>query len=217
MRYILSLLVVVAVAPLFAQTDKSIKPLPAEVPQGGTKAGTTSAAKATAVTRAVVIGISDYREPLIPDLRFADRDAEAFANWLRSSEGCALPDSSIRLLTNTQATTAQMIMAMDWLIEASKPGDRAFIYFSGHGDVERVTKFGLGFLLSHDSPPAVYGAGAFSLQYLQAILSTLSENEVQVFMITDACRAGKLAGSDVHGTQVTATRLSQQVGQHLGE
>jgi len=101
MRYILSLLVVVAVAPLFAQTDKSIKPLPAEVPQGGTKAGTTSAAKATAVTRAVVIGISDYREPLIPDLRFADRDAEAFAHWLRDPEGCALPDSSIRLLSPT--------------------------------------------------------------------------------------------------------------------
>jgi Caspase domain/Tetratricopeptide repeat len=166
-------------------------------------------------TRAVVIGISDYREPLIPDLRFADRDARAFADWLRSAEGLALPDSSIRLLANQQATTAQMIVNLDWLIEASKPGDRAFIYFSGHGDVERVTKFNLGYLLSYDSPPAVYGAGAFSLQYLQAILSTLSENDVQVFIITDACRAGKLAGNGVSGTQVTATQLSQQFANEI--
>ncbi len=32
-------------------------------------------------TRAVVIGISDYQDPAIPDLRFADR---GFANFLRS-------------------------------------------------------------------------------------------------------------------------------------
>ena len=30
-------------------------------------------------TRAVVVGISDYQDNAIPDLRFADRDAEAFA------------------------------------------------------------------------------------------------------------------------------------------
>ncbi len=167
-------------------------------------------------TRAVVIGISDYREPLIPDLRFADRDAQAFADWLRSAKGgLALPDSSIRLLVNQKATTAQMIVNLDWLIEASKPGDRAFIYFSGHGDVERVTKFNRGYLLGSDSPPAVYGAGAFSLDYLQDILSTLSENDVQVFIITDACRAGKLAGNTVNGTQVTATQLSQQFANEI--
>ncbi len=166
-------------------------------------------------TRAVVIGISDYREPLIPDLRFADRDAQAFADWLRSPQGLALPDSSIRFLANQQATTAQMIVNLDWLIEASKPGDRAFIYFSGHGDVERVTKYNRGYLLSYDSPPAVYGAGAFSLNYLQDILSTLSENVVQVFIITDACRAGKLAGSNAGGTQATAAQLAQQFANEI--
>ena len=35
-------------------------------------------------TRAVVVGISDYQDVGIPDLRFADRDAQAFANFLRS-------------------------------------------------------------------------------------------------------------------------------------
>ena len=32
-------------------------------------------------TRAVVIGITDYHDKDIPDLRFADRDAEAYANY----------------------------------------------------------------------------------------------------------------------------------------
>ncbi|MBK9017596.1 MAG: caspase family protein [Saprospiraceae bacterium] len=200
-----------AAFPILAQTE-----LPPGAGKGATPLSPAHALTLSpSVTRAVVIGISDYREPLIPDLRFADRDAQAFADWLRSPEGLALPDSSIRFLANKEATTAQMIVNLDWLIEASKPGDRAFIYFSGHGDVERVTKFNLGYLLSYDSPPAVYGAGAFSLQYLQAILSTLSENDVQVFIITDACRAGKLAGNSVNGTQVTATQLSQQFANEI--
>ena len=35
-------------------------------------------------TFAVVIGISDYQDPKIPDLRYAHRDAEAFALFLTS-------------------------------------------------------------------------------------------------------------------------------------
>jgi hypothetical protein len=38
----------------------------------------------SSTTRAVVVGISDYQHPAIPDLRFPDRDAEAFANFLHS-------------------------------------------------------------------------------------------------------------------------------------
>lgn len=33
----------------------------------------------TSNTYAVVVGISDYQDPAIPDLRFADKDAEALA------------------------------------------------------------------------------------------------------------------------------------------
>ncbi len=166
-------------------------------------------------TRAVVVGISDYSEDLIPDLRYAHKDAIAFANWLRSPAGGGLPDGHIKLLTDKNATTANMIMAMDWLIDESRPGDRAFIHFSGHGDVERVTRFSNGYLLTYDSPSSVYGAGAFSLRYLQDILATLSENGVRVVMVTDACRSGKLAGSAVNGAQITATRLSQQFANEI--
>ncbi len=166
-------------------------------------------------TYAVVVGISDYQEPLIPDLKYADRDAVAFAKWLRSPAGGCVPEENIFLHTNEAATNAQIIMSLDWLIEESKEGDRAFIYFSGHGDVERVTKFNNGYLLGYDSPPAVYGAGAFAVNYLKDIIATLSDNGVQVFLISDACRAGKLAGSTTNGAQVTATRLSQQFANEI--
>ncbi len=169
----------------------------------------------SAVTRAVIIGISDYQEPLIPDLKYADQDAKAFAEWLRTPAGGNVPDEYIFLHTNKEATNAQMIMSLDWLIEESREGDRAFIYFSGHGDVERVTKYNNGYLLGYDSPPAVYGAGAFAVNYLKDIIATLSDNGVQVFLISDACRAGKLAGSSANGSQVTASRLAQQFANEI--
>ncbi|TNE69937.1 MAG: tetratricopeptide repeat protein [Bacteroidetes bacterium] len=169
----------------------------------------------TGTTRAVVVGISDYQDDNIPDLRFADRDATAFAAYLQSPAGGLLPPENVNLLTNKAATTGAIAAAMDWLIADCKAGDRAIIYFSGHGDVETRTKFQRGFLLTYDSPPSNYLAGAFALIFLQDIISTLADQGVQVVMISDACRAGKLAGSDIGGAQATAANLSRQFANEI--
>ncbi|MBK9335299.1 MAG: caspase family protein [Lewinellaceae bacterium] len=165
-------------------------------------------------TRAVVIGISDYQEKDIPDLRFADRDAEAFANFLRSPGGGGLSSENLRVLTNEKATAGQVIAALTWLLDESKPGDQAIIYFSGHGDVEAKLLNQLGFLLLWDSPAHVYLAGALPVDMLRQVVSTLSiEQKTRVFVVVDACRAGKLAGNTVIGTQLTSNQLAQQFSQ----
>lgn len=84
-----------------------------------------------------MVGISDYQDPGIPDLRFADKDAEAFANYLRSDAGGKLDNDHLKVLINQQATMAQFGIALDWLMESAKEGDQVIIYFSGHGDVEK--------------------------------------------------------------------------------
>jgi len=184
---------------LLAQ-QKSATPLPTQ----------NSNPKTQNSTRAVVVGISDYQSPQIPDLRFADRDAAAFADWLRSPAGGSVPEANLQVLLNSDATAGKIIAALGGLVADCKPGDVAVIYFSGHGDVERISKYQRGFWLSWDSPPAVYAAGACALGYLQDIISTLSETGVQVVVVADACRAGKLAGSAVGGAQATSAALAQQ-------
>lgn len=171
-------------------------------------------------TYAVVVGISDYQDNAIPDLRFADKDAEAFANYLRSpvfANGAGLDEDHLRLLTNQKATAGQVAAALDWLLEQAKEGDRAIIYFSGHGDVERKTVSQPGFLLCWDSPAKVYmGGGTYSLAYLQEIVTTLSTvNLAKVFVISDACHAGKLAGSQIGGAQLTTANLAKQFSNEL--
>jgi tetratricopeptide (TPR) repeat protein len=170
----------------------------------------------TGTTRAVIIGISDYKHEKIPDLKFADRDAHAFSAYLQSKAGGNLPKENITILTNEKATAGQMYAAFDWLMAESKAGDKAIIYFSGHGDVERKTMAQRGFLLPYDSPPNNYHAGGFALFYLKDIIETLSiGKEAQVIMISDACRAGKLAGSNINGTQTTSILLSKQYANEI--
>ena len=177
---------------------------------------TVNSQRSMVETYAVVVGISDYQDEAIPDLRFADKDAEAFAKYLRSSAGGQVPEENIKMLLNQDATMAAVAAALDWLVEQSQEGDQAIIYFSGHGDVEANTARQPGFLLTYDSPPKIYIAGAYPLFYLQLIIETLSSDKnVQTLVITDACRSGKLAGSEIGGTQATAANLAKQYANEI--
>lgn len=168
-------------------------------------------------TYAVIVGISDYQSPQIPDLQFAHSDALAFVKWLKSAAGGFVPNENIKLLLNNKASLAQFGAALDWLLEICKPGDQAIVYFSGHGDVETRTRFQPGFLLCWDAPPKVYTAGgAYGLFYLQDLISTLSiDRSVRVMVISDACHAGKLAGSNIGGPQATALSMKQQYANEI--
>jgi hypothetical protein len=194
-----------AVANLFSQGQKGAAPI------------SSAEQKKAGNTYAVVIGISDYQDPGIPDLRFADKDAEAFANFLRSNAGGKLDNDHLKVLINKEATMAQFANTLDWLWEVCKEGDQAIIYFSGHGDVEKKSLTQPGFLLCWDAPARVYMAGgAFALPMLQEVISTLSiQNKAKVIVITDACRSGTLAGNSVGGSQATAANLAKQFGNEI--
>ncbi len=205
MKNLLTTLALLAGTAVAAQTEKGASPLN---PQ--------SAIANPQSVRAVVVGISDYQDKDIPDLRFADRDAEAFANFLRSPAGGSLDGDHLKLLTNKDATTAQFDAALGWLMDESKEGDQAIIYFSGHGDVETKTRSQQGFLLCWDSPPQAYVSGAYPIFFLKEVVSTLSmENKARVIVITDACRSGKLAGNAVGGSQLTSQNLAQQFANEI--
>lgn len=169
-------------------------------------------AKANTVTHAVVIGISDYQDPGIPDLRFADKDAEAFATYLRSPAGGSLDEAQLTLLTNEQATAGRVAAALDALLDKVKEEEQVIIYFSGHGDVERKKISQAGFLLCWDAPSQVYtGGGTYSLANLQELVTSLAaQNKAKVKVIADACHAGKLSGSQIGGVLLTASNLAIQ-------
>jgi hypothetical protein len=62
---------------LYAQAERGVTP----------RATPNATPETQHSTRAVVVGISDYQSSDIPDLKYAHRDAEAFAAWLKSPAG----------------------------------------------------------------------------------------------------------------------------------
>jgi tetratricopeptide (TPR) repeat protein len=161
-------------------------------------------------TRAVVVGISDYEDEKIPDLKYAHRDAEEFVNFLKSKAGGSLGDEQIMFLSNEDATYGQIFAALDWLLEESGKNDKVIIYFSGHGDVESKIMRQQGFLLTHNTPATNYRIGSLRVEDLNAYLETLVQgNESKVMLFADACRSGNLAGGKV-GVQSTAEALATQ-------
>ncbi len=213
MKYIAILLLLPILA--FSQNEKPASPVGRGVsPLPKTKDQQPTANKNT---YAVVVGISDYQDPGIPDLRFAHKDAEAFANYLKSTAGGSLDADHLKVLLNEKATVAQFAIALDWLMEVVKENDQVLIYFSGHGDVEKKTITQPGYLLCWDAPSRVYLAGgALALPMFQDIITTLSaQNKAKVVVITDACRSGKLAGSTVGGAQITGANLARQYANEI--
>jgi tetratricopeptide (TPR) repeat protein len=218
MRKHLAAALLLFVCSLAAQTEKPTAPLSAQDTKGASPLPThRSSLLAHHSTRAVVVGISDYQNPAIPDLRYADKDAEAFVHFLRSPAGGSLGGHQLKVLLNESATSGQFAAALDWLLEQSEPGDQAILYFSGHADVERRTISQPGYLLCWDAPPQIYmSGGAFNLRDLEEVVNTLAiQNKARTIVIADACHAGKLSGTGIGGAQITGASLARQYANEI--
>ncbi|MCK4340681.1 MAG: caspase family protein [Phycisphaerae bacterium] len=82
--------------------------------------------------RALLIGINDYQDSRIRDLRGCEDDVEAMRRVLIDDYGFV--NGQIRVLIRGDATRAGILDAIDvWLIAGTQPGDRVLLYYSGHG------------------------------------------------------------------------------------
>jgi tetratricopeptide (TPR) repeat protein len=161
--------------------------------------------------RALVVGISTY-DSIRPQLNFAARDAETFAAFLRSPQGF-VAQGNLRLLLNDSATAGNINRGFDWLEAVSRPGDEVIIYFAGHGDVMR----GSGFLLAYNARPGQYfDGGTIRISDLEQRVmggeagtpGISQKGQVNVLLITDACRSGKLLGGERRTLETTAALVN---------
>src|SRR5438876_4769891 len=133
-------------------------------------------------TRALIIGISHYKD--IAQLNYAHTDAKNFYNYLISKAGGSIDPANMKFLTEENATAAQIVLGIKWLVNSSKEGDKAIIYFSGHGDVETVGNLHTGYLLSYDCNPQVYEAGGtIAVDRLQQYISACASAGTNVLLI----------------------------------
>lgn len=142
-------------------------------------------------TFALVVGISDYKDQAIKDLKFADDDAIMFANFLKTSLVKKSDTGNVVLLVNNKAA-AMPVWAEIYKIEKNaKKGDTVYFYFSGHGLATNPHDI---FILCHDGIKGYPDVGgSVNIGTLKAKIKNLVYHGVKVFLITDACRSNEMA------------------------
>ncbi|WP_242222871.1 caspase family protein [Shinella zoogloeoides] len=163
------------------------------------------ASGASAADRALLIGIGTYAT--LPEKLFLEgpkNDVPLIEKLLREKQGYAA--DSIRILRDKDASRAAILASIDeWLVAGTQPGDRVYLYFSGHGlqvkDQDGDEEDGLDEALS--TYDIVAGDGDWTNVILDdeidAMLAKLKDRAVSI--VIDACHSGTISRS-----------LSAQVG-----
>ena len=142
---------------------------------------------------AVVIGISRYQQNSLNDIQYADRDAEAFADFLRSSNCGNTPSDQVALLVNENATRANVLNAVQNFSSLASGKDVLIIYFAGHGT--NATFNNNFYLETYNTDPRHVIATATSADDVKNILNASMAK--MIFWITDACNSGKISSGRI--------------------
>ncbi|MDR6920814.1 caspase family protein [Chryseobacterium sp. 2987] len=140
--------------------------------------------------KALIVGINDYA-PIGsggPDLNGCINDARDMANTLVI---CGFNPSKIKILTNQNATRANILNYLKALINSSSKGDSLVFYYSGHGT--RVANIGADLEidgLDEAICPHDYAtAGVIRDDDFKAVLDKLKAG-VNMEVIFDCCYSG---------------------------
>jgi hypothetical protein len=145
------------------------------------------AAKANPRLYVLAIGINDYAD--VPDVPFADRSAQQFAEISQKLLG-AQPQNVI-VLTDGQATLGRLLSRLNTLLNRLGPQDQLLFYYAGHGV---PSKDGAGaYLLAQDGGPGSYEQPDLQLGQIYSVISKSRVGQAKIFI--DACFSGR-SGKD---------------------
>lgn len=146
----------------------------------------------TSKVYALIIGVSEYDDPKIKDLKYADADAQLYYDFLRSPQGGSVPEKNITLLTNKKATRANIIKALNHQFNDAFEEDLVIVYIACHGlPTKRGNK--LFFLGSDTDRENLEGSAVSQNEFDEAINSSRAQKKV---WIADACHSGTVVSTE---------------------
>ncbi|MCP4213267.1 MAG: hypothetical protein GY765_01365, partial [bacterium] len=158
---------------------------------------------------AVIIGIDQYtktKNGYIP-LPYAVNDARAVRECFIKSLGFA--EDHIITLTNRQATRKRIEEVLgDELPKKTGDGDRVIIYFSGHGDQEKVNSGRFGYLVPIDGRKASLYSTCISMDQLRYF--SRKNPARQILFILDSCFSGIAGTVFKKGTADSITKETRE-------
>lgn len=151
---------------------------------------------------ALVVGIDDYKEASVTDLKCATSDAKLFKETL-VQQG-KFPEENIFLLTtgaggeSSEPSLTNIVFRLEWLRDVVGPGDTLVFYFAGHG----VSMDSETFLLTEEADQRSKNTLMVSSLPGKVLNQLLKDTGAQnTLVLLDACRNDPTAGrGDVNNT-----------------
>lgn len=145
-------------------------------------------------TYAVIIGINAYKDKPLP---YSINSAQAFYDFLRSEAGGSVPAENIVMLTDEQATKANIIAKTEEMFAKANKKDRVIFYFNGHGGRDLV---------------APYDSDNGRLYYREVKACFRKAKCGTKLMFVDACHTGSVKGAK----KASVTRFRKKVNEMKG-
>jgi len=153
-----------------------------------------SAFKSSSQRWAVIIGVSNYQDPRIPGLRYADADAKMLYDWIISPQGGRYAPSRVKVLINEEATGRNIKNVLFVWLKQALEEDVVVIYFAGHGSPESPDSSQNLFLLPYDTDHENIAATGFPMWDVETALKRFIKAK-RVIVLADACHSGGVGKS----------------------
>ncbi len=146
---------------------------------------------------ALVVGISQFQDPLIPVLHYTTDDAKSFAAELVDPNIGRFPPDHVLLLTDSQATTVAIKEALNKIARLAGYNDEVVIYVATHGSPRSMDVAGANYIVTYDTKfetdrqvdeDALYATALPMVQLANAVATRVKA--LRTVVILDTCFSG---------------------------
>lgn len=141
---------------------------------------------------ALVVGIGKFEDPNIPTLQYTAKDAQDLAATLEDPRYGRFNPGTVTLLTDAQATRANILGALQSLFVNAQEDDLVLLYISSHGSENRKEQglAGIGFIVTHDTSLDRVYVDSLEYQDLAKKVSMIKARRKVAFL--DTCFSGQM-------------------------
>lgn len=156
---------------------------------------------------ALVVGIRQFADPEIAksgELRYTDKDARDFYEYLVDPQGGRFDPDKVILLVNEQATREAILVALNKIILAAEELDLVVVYVSSHGlpAVESAGLQGVGHIVTHDTLKERVFVDSLEFQDFSDKISRIKARRKVTFL--DTCYSGQAMRPGAKNLQIGA-------------
>jgi uncharacterized caspase-like protein len=131
---------------------------------------------------AVIIGINDYADAAIPDLKYAEADAQSVYDTLTDARIGQFPKKNVTLLLGKKAAPSNIKAAL-WKLRGVGKKDLVVVFYSGHGAKEGDEAF----WVTQNAQAKALPATALSNADIRKYLARIPSQKLVTFL--DCCYA----------------------------